>query len=76
MSWNKVPETDSRFPKWLKRENLYHDFTRDVYVNDECGCVQMCLEGMKPKKKHDCNDLEKDILEDDHEFRLVNAMGR
>lgn len=63
MSWNKVPETDSRFPKWLKRENLYHDFTRVIYLNDECGCVQMCLEGLRPKKKHDCNDLEKDILE-------------
>ena len=63
MSWNKVPETDSRFPKWLKRENLYHEFARVVYVNDECRCVQMCLEGLRPKKKHDCNDLEKDILE-------------
>ena len=63
MSWNKVPETDSRFPKWLKRENLYHEFARVVYVNDECRCVQMCLEGLKPKKKHACDDLEKDILE-------------
>ena len=25
MSWLKVPETDSRFPKWLKRENLIHE---------------------------------------------------
>ena len=57
MSWNKVPETDSRLPKWLKRENLIHDFTRVVYVNDECRCVQMCLEGLKPKKKHVCDDL-------------------
>jgi hypothetical protein len=63
MSWNKVPETDSRFPKWLKRENLYHEFARVFYVNDECGRVQMCFEDVKPKKKHDCNDLEKDILE-------------
>ena len=76
MSWNKVPETDSRFPKWLKRENLIHDFTRDIWLNNECGCVQMCLEGLRPKKKHICDDLEKDILEDERDFRLVNAMGR
>jgi hypothetical protein len=65
MSWLKVPETDPRFPKWLKRENLIHDFTRDVWLNDECGCVQMCLEGLKPKKKHACDDLQTDILEDE-----------
>ena len=76
MSWNKVPETDSRFPKWLKRENLIHDFTRDIWLNNECGCVVMCLEGLRPKKKHICDDLEKDILEDERDFRLVNAMGR
>ena len=76
MSWNKVLETDSRFPKWLKRENLNHDFTRDVYVNDECGCVQMRLEGLKPKKKHTCDDLQTDILQDDHEFRLASEIGR
>lgn len=73
MSWNKVLETNSR---WLKRENLYHGFTRVIYVNDKCGCVQMCLEGLKPKKKHDCNDLEKDILENDHEFRIASEIGR
>ena len=76
MSWNKVPETDSRFPKWLKRDNLIHDFTRDVWLNNECGCVQMCLEGLRPKKKHTCDDLQTDILEDERDFRLVNAMGR
>ena len=62
MSWLKVPETDSRFPKWLKRENLIHDFARDVWLNNECGCVVMCFEGLKPKKKHTCDDLQTDIL--------------
>ena len=76
MSWLKVPETDSRFPKWLKRENLIHDFTRVIYVNDECGCGVMCLEGLKPKKKHACDDLQTDILQDDHEFRLASEIGR
>jgi hypothetical protein len=76
MSWNKVLEADSRFPKWLKRENLVHDFTRVLWLNDECGCVQTCLEGLKPKKKHACDDLQTDILENNHEFRLASEIGR
>ena len=76
MSWNKVPEIDSRFPKWLKRENLNHDFIRSFWVNNECGCTAVCLEGLKPKKKHDCDDLEADIFEDERDFRLVSEMGR
>jgi len=52
------------------------EFLKKNTSNDECGCAQMCLEGLKPKKKHACDDLQTDILEDDHEFRLASEIGR
>jgi hypothetical protein len=55
MSWRLVPETDPAFPKWLKRENLLHDFTRVLWVRDQCGCLEICLSGLKPQVQHRCD---------------------
>lgn len=62
MSWSKVPEADPQFPKWLKRQNLVHDFSRVIWRNDACGCSVMCLDGLIPKNRHVCADLQEDIL--------------
>jgi hypothetical protein len=70
MSWLKVPEADPRFPKWLKRENLVHDFNRVLWLNDTCERAVVCLEGLAPKEDHGCE------YEDERDFRLVSAMGR
>ena len=70
MSWVKIPETDPRFFKWLKRENLVRSFTRTLWSNDGCECIVMCLEGLIPEEKHSCEP------EDERDFRLVSAMGR
>ncbi len=70
MSWIKIPETDRQFPKWLKRENLVHNFTRVIWLNNVCECTVMCLEGLMPEEKHNCKH------EDERDWRLVSDTGR
>jgi hypothetical protein len=70
MSWNKIPETDPRFSKWLKRENLIHDFNRVLWLNDTCECAVVCLEGLAPKENHRCNSLG------GNDWRLVETRDR
>ena len=52
--WQKIPESDPRFPKWLWRFNLAHDFSMDLFIRMACGCVEICLSGIIPTTCH-CN---------------------